>query len=128
MNYIFLTRTEPERPNQNPEEGVIRGFRRQLFQTMIRKRVPRNLWYYGVLWTTQVMQSTPTQSVGLRGVCPLQDMTGETPDISEYLDFGFYDHASYKKNSGLGMVSIRRWLGVYHKVEGIMSYWILTQK
>ena len=30
-NYILLTRTEPERPNQNPSEEVIREPRRRWF-------------------------------------------------------------------------------------------------
>ena len=64
----------------------------------------------------------------LRGICPLQDVTGETPEISYYLDFYFYDHVSYKDNSGLGMTAIGRWLGVSHRFGGLMSYWILTQK
>jgi hypothetical protein len=53
-------------------------------------------------------------------------MTRETPDISEYLDFGFYDWATYRTNAGLGEPSIGRWLGVSHKVGQLMSYWILT--
>ncbi len=126
-NDAKVTRTEPERPNQNPAEGVIREIRRRWFRTMIRKRVPRKLWDYGVRWTTQVMQRTSTQAGGLRGTCPLQDVTGETPDISEYLDFGFYDHVSYKENAGLGNTAIGRWLGVSHRVGGLMSYWVLTQ-
>ena len=69
-----------------------------------------------------------TQSGSLSGILPLQDVTGETPDISEYLDFGFYDHVSYKDNSGLGMTDIRRWLGVSHRAGGLVSYWIPTQK
>jgi hypothetical protein len=81
---------------------------------MIRKRVPRKLWDYGVRWTTQVMQLTSTQARGLQEACPLEDVTGETVDISEYLDFGFYDHVSYKENAGLGMTAIGRWLGVSH--------------
>ena len=28
-------------------------------------------------------------------------LTGETPDISQYLDFGFYDWVWYKENAGL---------------------------
>ena len=56
----------------------------------------------------------------------MQDVTGETPDISEYLDFGFYDHVSYKENAGLGMTAIGRWLGVSHRVGRLMYYWILT--
>ena len=74
------------------------------------------------------MQGNSTQAGGLRGTRPLQYVTGETPDISEYLDFGFYDHVSYKKIVGLEMTDIGRWLGVYHSIGGLMSYWILTQK
>jgi hypothetical protein len=66
-NDIKVNRTEPERHNQNPAEGVIREVRRRWFRTMIRKRVPRKLWDYGVRWTTQVMQRTSTQAGGLRG-------------------------------------------------------------
>ena len=55
-------------------------------------------------------------------------MTEKTHDISEYLDFGLYEHASYNENAGLGMTAIGRWLGVFHRDGGLMSYWILTQK
>ena len=48
----------------------------------------------------------------LKGTLPFQDVTGKTPNISEYLDFGFYDHVSYKNNDGIGMTAIRSWLGV----------------
>ena len=87
----------------------------------MRKRVPRNLWEYGVQWNPQLMQSMSTQYGGLRGTCPLKDVTGETPDISEFLDFGFYDHVTDKDNYGLGMTYIGRWLGLSHRVGGIMS-------
>jgi hypothetical protein len=93
---IRVTRTEPERPNQNPAEGVIREVRWRWFRTMIRK-----LWDYGIRWTTQVMQRTSTQAGGSQGACPLEEVTGETVDISEYLDFGFYDLISFKENAGL---------------------------
>ena len=58
----------------------------------------------------------------------MRDVTGETPNISEYMDFCFYDRVSYKENSGLGMTAIITWLGVSHMVGGLVSYWILTQK
>ena len=32
----------------------------------------------------------------VKGDLTVQDVTGETPAISEYMDFGFYDHVSYK--------------------------------
>ena len=87
---------------------------------MIRKRVFIKLWDYVVRWTSKVMQMESTQAGGLRGACPLQYVTGDTPKISEYLNFGFYDHVSYKENAGLGITAIRRWLGVYHRVGGLM--------
>ena len=54
------------------------------------------------------MQRTSKKPGGLRGTCPLQYVMGKTPDISEYLDFGFYDYVSYKDNAVLGMTAIRR--------------------
>jgi hypothetical protein len=40
-NNAKVTRTEPERPNLNPAEGVIREIRRRWFRNVMRKRVPR---------------------------------------------------------------------------------------
>jgi hypothetical protein len=74
------------------------------------------------------MQRTSTQAGGLRGACPLEEVTGETVNISEYLNFGFYDQLSFKENAGLGVTSIGRWLGVSHRVGGLISYWVLTMQ
>ena len=82
---------EPDRHNQNPCKGVIREIRRKLFRTMIRNRVPRRLWDYGMRWVCKTMQITSTQAGGLAGCTPIESVTGKTVDISEYLDFGFYD-------------------------------------
>ena len=32
---------------------------------------------------------------------PLEQVTGETPDISEYLDFSFYDRIWYRDYAGV---------------------------
>ena len=53
-------------------------------------------------------------------------MTGEIVDISEYLNFGFYDRVWYHENSGLGERLHGRWLGVYQRIGSLMSYYILT--
>jgi hypothetical protein len=44
----------------------------------------------------------------------MEQITGKTPDISEYLDFGFYDWIWYKDNAGLIENKIRQWLGIAH--------------
>ena len=56
----------------------------------------------------------------------MQYVTGKTTEISEYLDFGFYDHVSYKENDIIGMTAIGRWIEVPHRVNGLMSYLIIT--
>ena len=59
------------------------------------------------------------------GGVPLENITGETEDISDYLDFGFYDRVWFNENAGLGERGIGRWLGVSHRTGGAMSYWTL---
>ena len=50
------------------------------------------------------------------GSIPLAQVTGETPDISEYLDFGFYDKVWFKENAGSSPYEPGRWLGVSSRV------------
>ena len=61
----------------------------------------------------------------MNGRTPIDKLTGETPDISEYLDFGFYDWVIFKENAGLGEFQIGRFLGVSHNVGLLMSFWVL---
>ena len=44
------------------------------------------------------------------------------PDISQYLDFGFYERVCFKDDAGLGKTELGRFLGVSHHVGSIMSY------
>ena len=46
------------------------------------------------------------------GKTPLEYITGETPDISEYLEFTFYDWVTYRANAGLGEIYIGQCVGV----------------
>ena len=91
-----------------------------------RKHVPRRLWDYGLKWVSEVRVRTSSDAVDLKGWTPLEQITGDTVDISEYLDFSFYDWCWYHDNAGLGPTKLGRWLSVAHKVGGLMSYWILT--
>ena len=51
---------------------------------------------------------------------------GETPDISEYLDFTSYYWLNYHTHAGLGELSISQCLGVSNKVVQVIYYWVLT--
>ena len=58
----------------------------------------------------------------LQGIAPLKALTVETPDISQYLDFGFYDRFWFKEDVGLGETKLERFLAVSHQVRYLMSY------
>ena len=82
-------------------------------------------------WVCEIMQRTSTEAGELNGCTPMELVTGETADKSEYLDFAFYDQVWYHENAGLGERLSGRWLGVSHKVHrvgSLMSYYILTKK
>ena len=118
---------EPEFHQQNPVEGVIRELRKKWFRIMVSKRVPCKLWDYGYKWVSETMSMTHTSSGGMDGSIPIAKVTGETADISEYLDFGFYDQVWYRDNAGLGPTYPGRWLGVSETHGNLMCYWILNE-
>jgi hypothetical protein len=92
---------------------------------MVQKKVPKQLWDFGLVYCAEIMQRSANSIYALHGRTPLEEITGETPDISEYLDFGSYDWCWFKDNAGLGAEELGSWLGVSHKVGNLMSYWLL---
>ena len=75
----------------------------------------------------KIRQFTDSTAEKLQGQTPLEFITGETPDISEYLYFGWYDRVWYKEDAGLGETKLQRFLGPSHKVGSLMSYWVLPK-
>ena len=120
---------EPDFHNQNPVEGCIRELRRKWYRIMVQKRVPEQFWDYGLRWVSETSNLTYTTAGCLsNGTIPLTEVTGETPDISEYLDFAFYDKVWYKDNAGLSPEEPGRWLGVSSRTGRLMCYHVLTQR
>jgi hypothetical protein len=94
--HIELRVSEPQRPEQNRAEGTIRELKKRWFRIMHQKSVPKRVWDFGLVYASEIMQRSTNTIYGLHGRTPLEELTGETPDISEYLDFGFYDWCWYK--------------------------------
>ncbi len=113
----------PRRPNENPAEGTIRDIKMRWYRIQTNKNVPNRLWDFGISYVCETGNIIPTSSKYSKGRHPC--ITGETPDISEYLDFGFYDWVMFRNNAGLGTAELGRWLGVSHRVGQLMPYWIL---
>jgi hypothetical protein len=60
----------------------------------------------------------------------IERLLGQTVDISEWLDFDFYERVWYWDQAKMDMASeqarLGRWLGIAHRVGSDMTYWILT--
>ena len=118
--------SEADLHNQNPVEGVIRELRRKWYRIMIRKRVPEAFWDYGLRWVSEISSMTHSSAGSIEGSIPLTNVTGNSADISEYLDFSFYDELWYKDNAGTSPEEPARWLGVSHRI--LLCYNVLTQR
>lgn len=92
---------------------------------MTKNNVPPQLWDFRLKWTCEKGNLCVSSSKYARGCTPIEHISGETPDISEYLDFSFYDWVVFKQNAGLGEALLGRWLGVSHLIGQLMSYWVL---
>ena len=92
---------------------------------MFSKKVPKEFWDYGMWGVCDIQQRTHMRTHQMDGGVTLENITGETEYISDYLDFGFYDWVWFHENSGLGERGLGRWLGVSHCTVGAMSDWIL---
>ena len=79
------------------------------------------------MWIGETGNLTVYSSRYANGRTPLEIVTGETPDISEYTDFGFYDIIWFQSNGGIAEPKIGKWLGVSQKVGPLMSYWVLPE-
>jgi len=54
---------------------------------MITKTVPRRVWDYGLVYESEIMSTRMAR--GPEGRTGMEEITGDSPDISEGLDFGF---------------------------------------
>ena len=70
---------------------MIVEMRKKWFIVILRKKVPHILWDYGLKWVAEIMQRTAGLSGSLHYRTSLEEVTGKNPDISDYLDFAFYD-------------------------------------
>jgi hypothetical protein len=87
--HIRVTYAEKGRHNQNhAAEREIRDLNRRWHSKMTMKIVPKRLWEYGIVHQAELMCRIARGKNGWTGY---EEVTGETPDISEWIDFDFYD-------------------------------------
>ena len=91
----------------------------------VQKEIAKRVWDYGMQWVCDIQQRTHIRTHRMDGGVPLENLTGETEDISDYLDLRFYYQIWFHKNAGLGEQGLGHCLSVSHITSGDMSYWIL---
>ena len=116
----------PYRPNKNTTEVFIQQIKVQWHWIMVKKTVLKNLWGCGLVWICDIGELYISSSKCTKVRTVIEIITGKTPDISEYLDIIFYDWVTYRRNDGLGDISLCIWIGLYHKVGKVISYCIST--
>ena len=127
---INLKNSEQGRHEQNHRAEVeIRELKKAWLQQKREKNIPDKAWDYCLVWLSEVRSRTAKGKNGRPG---LEEVLGQTIDISEYLDFEFYDLVWYWDDSDRTMSNeprkLGRWFGVSHRVGSDMTYWILTEK
>ena len=95
---------------------------------MVDCRVPRRLWDYGLVHESGVLSRVARGHDSRSGI---ERLTGETPNISEWIDFQFFDIVWYHDNTKADTSDEHRhlgfWLGIAHRIGSDLCYWILTK-
>ena len=125
-HHIDWAQTEPYTHRQNRAEDCIREVRRRWRMLTSRREVPRRLWDYALVHISRIMCLTAR---GDDDHTPYEELTGETPDISEYIDFQFYDWVYYVDNPYRKEEApkLGRWLGVSHRASAAMCFYVLAR-
>ena len=75
--------SEPELPNHNMVEGVIMEVRRKCYRTIVKKKVPSQLWDFGLIWISEVISMSHSSANSVNGGTSLTKATCKIVDISK---------------------------------------------
>ena len=120
--------TEPYSGWQNRAEAAIREIKRGIQRASQRARSPKRLWDYCGEWVSAIRRLTAHDISSLRDRVPCEAIEGNTPDISEYAQFEWYQYVWYhdpQVRFPEDPKKIGRWIGVAHDVGSPMTYWVL---
>ena len=123
---INTTHTEPESPWQNRTEIEIRELKRHVRRFMARTNTPTVLWDFCCQYVSELRNFLVRPTPQLKGRTPHEILSGNTPDISEYLEFTWYEPVWYFEPTTFPEQTrkLARWIGVAHRV-GQACYWLL---
>jgi hypothetical protein len=94
---------------------------------MTKTQTPLILWDFGCSYAVELRNRLARPLSQLHGRTPYEVLTGNTPDISEYLEFSWYQPIWYYEPEVNPEQSktLARWIGIAHRVGQAMCYWVL---
>ena len=98
--HIRQTNTEPYSPWQNHAEGEIRELKKMIKHLTLRCHSPKRVWCFAGELAAAIQRLTASDRPLLRGRVPHEVVHGDTPDISEYCQFDWYDWVYWCDNDG----------------------------
>ena len=119
--------SQPRTPKENPAEGSIREVKKRYYRMKEKYGVHDRAWDFLTSYVCETGNVTSKNSRYAKGRTPIECISGNTPDISEYIDFSFWDLVTYKSDPGVHSANIGKWMGVSHRVGPEMAYWILPE-
>ena len=120
--------TEPYSQWQNRAEGEIRELKKGVARRQRLSGSPRRLWCCLTEWVAAIRRLTAHDNPALNGRTPAEMIRGDTPDISEYAQFDWYEYVWYIDPVSAWPIEKRklgRWIGVASDVGAAMTFWIL---
>ena len=118
----YKIKNTTRRPHDNPVKQSIHEVKKRWYQIILKKKVQVRLQDYRFLWVRETGNMCVKLSKYAKDGTPIKIFTGNTSNMSEYLDFEFYDWVLHQSSAGLGEVELGRWMGVSHSVGQRMSY------
>lgn len=122
--HIPQTFTEPYSPWQNRAEGGIKEVKSYAYKIMNAEDAPMRIWCFAFEYASDVLALMATGLYQLEARTPYEHVMHYTPDISEYVNFRWYQWSYYWDELNKEK-KLCRWLGVAHKVGQSFCYWIL---
>jgi hypothetical protein len=91
---------------------------------------PANTWLLALMYVCILLNHFASAALGWK--TPLQVLTGQTPDISKFLHFSFYEPVYYHSYSDSFPSSSNEeqgwWVGIATHVGDALTYMILTKQ
>ena len=118
---------EPHHQHQNFAENRIGTLKDMTNNVMDRSGCPPSCWLLALMYVTLLLNHLAHQSLNWR--TPLEALTGQTPDISAFLEFEFFQPVYFAADNKFPSQSPEqkgRWVGIAESTGDVLTYKILT--